>query len=152
MKFFTNKSIWSKIVIILIFVLLFEFAVTKPTLASVGAEVGENVIEFGGKLMNPLMSVVVSLADGMMEIAQSSIMGTDESVVPVDVDQSIWEKIGKFFVVAVTVIAAIAVVVAAVTTGGGIFAVIGAIAGGLFKVRRSRYYWILCGKHGRKSN
>ena len=42
MKFFTNKSIWSKIVIILIFVLLFEFVVTKPTLAS-GAEVGETV-------------------------------------------------------------------------------------------------------------
>ncbi len=152
MKFFTNKSIWSKIVIILIFVLLFEFVVTKPTLASVGAEVGENVIEFGGKLMNPLMSVVVSLADGMMEIAQLSIMGTDESVVPVDVDQSIWEKIGKVFVVAVTVIAAIAVVVAAVATGGGIFAVIGAIAGGLFKVRCSRYYRILCSEYGGKSN
>ena len=91
MKFFTNKSIWSKIVIILIFVLLFEFVVTKPTLAS-GAEVGETVIEFGGKLMNPLMSVVVSLADGLMGIAQLSIMGTDESVVPVDVEQSIWEK------------------------------------------------------------
>ena len=151
MKFFTNKSIWSKIVIILIFVLLFEFVVTKPTLAS-GAEVGETVIEFGGKLMNPLMSVVVSLADGLMGIAQLSIMGTDESVVPVDVEQSIWEKIGKVFVVAVTVIAAIAVVVAAVATGGGIFAVIGTIAGGLFKVRCSRYYWILCSEYGGKSN
>lgn len=151
MKFFTNKSIWSKIVIILIFVLLFKFVVTKPTLAS-GAEVGETVIEFGGKLMNPLMSVVVSLADGLMGIAQLSIMGTDESVVPVDVEQSIWEKIGKVFVVAVTVIAAIAVVVAAVATGGGIFAVIGAIAGGLFKVRCSRYYWILCSEYGGKSN
>ena len=129
MKFFTNKSIWSKIVIILIFVLLFEFVVTKPTLAS-GAEVGETVIQFGGKLMNPLMSVVV----------------------PVDVEESIWEKIGKVFVVAVTVIAAIAVVVAAVATGGGIFAVIGAIAGGLFKVRCSRYYWILCSEYGGKSN
>ena len=44
MKFFTNKSIWSKIVIILIFVLLFEFVVTKPTLAS-GAKVGETIID-----------------------------------------------------------------------------------------------------------
>lgn len=151
MKFFTNKSIWSKIVIILIFVLLFEFVVTKPTLASAGAEVGETFIELGGKLMNPLLSVVVSMADGLMGIVQLSIMGTDESVVPVDVEQSIWEKIGKVFVVAVTIVAMIAVVVAGISASGP-FAVIAAIAGGLFKVRHSRYYWILCGKHGRKSN
>lgn len=148
MKFFTNKSIWSKIVIILIFVLLFEFVVTKPTLASVGAEVGETMIEFGGKLMNPLLSAVVSMADGLMGIVQLSIMGTDESVVPVDVEQSIWEKIGKVFVVAAAIVAAIAVVVAAIPTGG--VAAILAIAGGLFKVRCSRSCWILCGGYGWK--
>ena len=133
MKFFTNKSIWSKIVIILIFVLLFEFMVTKPTLAS-GAEVGENVIEFGGKLMSPMLSLVVSLADGFMGIAQLSIMGTNESVLPIDVDASIWEILGKVFVVAGAVVAAIVVVVGAVVSGVGIFGLIAAIGGGLAKV------------------
>ena len=104
MKFFTNKCIWSKIVIVLIFVLLFEFVVTKPTLAS-GAEVGDTVIEFGGKLMSPILSLVVSVADAAMGIAQLSIMGTEESVLPIDVDASIWEILGKVFVVAVAVVA-----------------------------------------------
>ena len=48
MKFFTNKSIWSKIIIVLIFVLIFEFIITKPSL---GAEVTDNIVEGGGKLL-----------------------------------------------------------------------------------------------------
>ena len=133
MKFFTNKCIWSKIVIVLIFVLLFEFVVTKPTLAS-GAEVGDTVIEFGGKLMSPILSLVVSVADAAMGIAQLSIMGTEESVLPIDVDASIWEILGKVFVVAVAVVAAIVVVVGTVASGGALLGVIAGIAGGLFKV------------------
>ena len=36
MKFFTNKSIWTKIVIVLIFVILFQFAVARPVQAEAG--------------------------------------------------------------------------------------------------------------------
>ena len=133
MKFFTNKSIWSKIVIVLIFVLLFEFVVTKPTLAS-GAEVGDTVIEFGGKLMSPILSLVVSVADAAMGVAQLSIMGTEESVLPIDVEDSIWEILGRYFIVAVAVVAAIVVVVGTVASGGTLLGIIGGIAGGLFKV------------------
>ena len=115
MKFFTNKSIWTKIIIVLIIVILFEFIIAKPSL---GASVGETAIEFGGTLLSPLLSLVVSLADGMMGLLHSSIMGINESLVAIDNEASMWEIIGKIFVVAVAVISAIAVICSAVATGG----------------------------------
>ena len=130
MKFFTNKSIWSKIIIVLIFVLLFEFVVTKPTL---GAEVTDNIVEGGGKLLIPILSLVASIGDALMGITQNAILGTDASIYPVDVEASFWEILGKIFVVAVAVVAAIATVVAAVASGVGVVALIGTIGSALAK-------------------
>ncbi len=136
MKFFTNKSIWSKIVIILIFVLLFEFVVTKPTLAS-GAEVGETMIEFGGKLMGPLLSLTVSIADAAIGITQLSIMGTEESLYPIDAEASIWEVLGK---AVIAIGAAIAVAVVIVGTGGlALGPTIATIAMGFAKIAAVSY-------------
>ena len=66
MKFFTNKSIWSKIVIALIFVLLFEFVVACPVRAADDDSKLNTGLELGGKLMSPILSLVVSLADAML--------------------------------------------------------------------------------------
>ena len=131
MRFFTNKSIWSKIIIILIFVLLFEFVVAKPTL---GAEVTDAIVEGGGVLLKPIMSLVVTLGDSIMTMMQSVIMGTDATIMPVDVNADFWTILGQIVTAAVTVLAAIAVVVGAVVTGGGALAVIGAIAGQVFPI------------------
>ena len=90
MKFFTNKSIWSKIIIILIFIILFEFIAAKPSL-------GADVLEFGGKLLTPVVSLIVTLGDGIVEIMHSSIMGSNESLLHADLDSSIWEMLGKVF-------------------------------------------------------
>ena len=101
MKFFTNKSIWTKIVIVLIFVILFEFIIAKPTLADdKGVDTG---IEFAGKLMSPILSLVVTIADAAMEIAQSSIMGTDESLLEADLSSAWYEVLGTIFKVAIVV-------------------------------------------------
>ena len=75
MKFFTNKSIWTKIVIVLIFVILFQFAVARPVQAEAG-----DTIEFGGKLLSPVVSLFVTLADAIMGVMHSSIMGVDSSL------------------------------------------------------------------------
>ena len=128
MKFFTNKSIWSKIIIVLIFVLVFEFIVAKPTL---GAEVTDNIVEGGGKLLTPVLSLVVSLGDSIVTIMQSAIMGVDESLMPVDVDASIWEILGSILVVGLAVVAAIATVVGLVVSGAGVAAIIAGIAKGV---------------------
>lgn len=57
MKFFTNKSIWTKIIIVLIFILVFEFVVSKPSLGAM------DMLEFGGKLVSPIVSFVIALGD-----------------------------------------------------------------------------------------
>lgn len=130
MKFFTNKSIWSKIIIVLIFILVFEFIVAKPTL---GADVTDVIVEGGGKLLTPVMSLVATIGDAIIGIAQDAIMGTNTSIYPVDVEASIWEILGKILVVAVAVVAAIATVVAAVASGVGVVALIGTIGSALAK-------------------
>ena len=130
MKFFTNKSIWSKIIIVLIFILVFEFIVAKPTL---GAGVTDVIVEGGGKLLTPVMSLVATIGDAIIGIAQDAIMGTNTSIYPVDVEASIWEILGKILVVAVAVVAAIATVVAAVASGVGVVALIGTIGSALAK-------------------
>lgn len=78
MNFFLKKSIWKKIVIILIFILIFEFIVTKPTLAE-----GKGY-EIGGVLLSPIMAVIVGLGDGAMGIVHSAIMGISDPLIQID--------------------------------------------------------------------
>lgn len=112
MKFFTNKSIWSKIIIVLIFVLLFEFVVTKPTL---GAEPQPNdTLEFGGKLLGPILSLVVTIGDAIITICQDALMGSPEALIPIDMGLTFWQVLGS----AVVWIFAAAIAVAAFVFAG----------------------------------
>lgn len=92
MKFFTNKSIWTKIVIVLIFVILFQFAVSRPVQAETG-----DYIEFGGKLLSPVVSLFVTLADAIMGVMHSSIMGVDSSLQEVELSAAWYEFLGTVF-------------------------------------------------------
>ena len=92
MKFFTNKSIWTKIVIVLIFVILFQFAVARPVQAETG-----DTIEFGGKLLSPVVSLFVTLADAIMGVMHSSIMGVDSSLQEVELSAEWYEFLGTVF-------------------------------------------------------
>lgn len=100
MKFFMNKSIWSKIVIALVIVLVFQFIVTKPSLGA-----SDDILEFGGKLIKPIISLVVTLADGVQEIMQSSIMGVGNSLLHIDTSSE-WYSAFKW-VIRVAVAAAV---------------------------------------------
>lgn len=118
MKFFTNKSIWTKIVIVLIFVILFQFAVARP----VQADYVDTGIEFAGKLMSPIISLVVSLGDACMGLMHSSIMGVDESLSSIDLDSNWWEV----FKVALKIAFAIAI---GVFIGGPLGVIAGLLSG-----------------------
>ena len=59
MKFFENKKIWKKIVIMLLIVLLFQFGFATPVRAD---GEGENS-GYGGILLSPIMSLIVALGD-----------------------------------------------------------------------------------------
>ena len=113
MKFFTNKSIWSKIIIVLIFVLLFEFVVTKPTL---GADEVADTLEFGGKLLGPILSLVVTIGDAIIATTQSALMGSPEALIPIDMELTFWQVLGA----AVVWVVAAAVGVALVALTGGL--------------------------------
>lgn len=124
MKFFTNKKIWSKIIIVLIFVILFEFVISKPTLAE------NDVLEFGGKLLSPILSLVVTLGDGVIGIVHDAIMGVNNSLIEVNMGSTIWEIIGKAFVWILA--AAIAIAIVATGIGGIIAAVTVGLAVGIY--------------------
>ncbi len=56
MKFFENKKIWKKIVIMLLLVLLFQFGLATPVQAT-------DDEGFGGILLSPIVSLIVALGD-----------------------------------------------------------------------------------------
>lgn len=65
MKFFDNKKIWQKIMIVLVFVMLFKFVVSSPV----------HAID-GDVLLQPVTNLFVSLADSIMAILQDILLQT----------------------------------------------------------------------------
>lgn len=62
MKFFENKKIWKKIVIMLLFVMFFQFALMATPVMAAEEEDNEDT-SFGGILVSPIMSLLVGLGD-----------------------------------------------------------------------------------------
>ena len=123
MKVFMDKRIVKKIAIILIIITIFSFILTKSVKAD--AE------QIGGKLLNPIMSLFVSLGDSAMALLQKVVYGMDESLVNLNTTTHWWSKI---IVVGVTVLAVIAAVAATVFTAGaaaGVLATASAIVAGI---------------------
>lgn len=113
MKFFTNKSIWSKIVIALVIVLVFQFIVAKPSL-------GADYLEAGGKLIQPVLSLVLSLGDGAMGIIHSAIMGMPQTLHKIDLNHGwdLFKTVAKWVSIGCLIAAAAGSIVAAMPSGG----------------------------------
>lgn len=124
MKFFTNKSIWAKMLIIFAIVLLLFFLIAKP----VHAEESSFMLDGFGKLIQPFVSLVVTLADTIMNTMQSAIMGIQVSMIPIDLNTSIWDVVLSVILVVATIIVAVCAVVGLVASGVGIPALIAGIA------------------------
>lgn len=123
MKVFTNKKIIKKVAIILIIITAVSFILTKSVKAD--AE------QIGGKLLNPVMSLFVSLGDSAMSMLQKVVYGMDESLVNLNTTAHWWSKV---IVIGITVLAVIAAVAATVLTAGaaaGVIATAGAIVSGI---------------------
>lgn len=103
MKIFTNKSIWKKIAIALVIIILFEFIISSPVRAD-----DDGV---GGKLMEPILSLVTALGDGIVHLTHESVMGQDQSLIRVDMKETIWDHIGGIVIGILAGIAAIALIV-----------------------------------------
>lgn len=125
MKLFTNKKVWSKIIVILIFLLLFQFVSVNYTFATDD----DVVLEVGGKLLSPILSLLVGLGDAVVDIMHKAIMGVDSAILKADLGSSIWEIIGNAFV---WIIAAAVAVGLFVLTGGIIGPLLVGIAVGVY--------------------
>lgn len=107
MRIFENKSVFKKLIIVFICILIFSFCVPNCVRADDG---------IGGKLLNPVMSLFVSLGDGAMALLQKVVYNSDTSLINIDTSTDFWAK----FIVIVTAIVIAAVAIAAVVfTGGG---------------------------------
>lgn len=106
MKIFENKSIFKKLIIVFLCILLLSFCMPK----TVKAEDGK-----GGKLLNPIMSLFVSLGDGTMTLLQKIVLQVDESLIEVDTSSGFWAKV---LVIVVAVVAVSVIIAATVLTAG----------------------------------
>lgn len=116
MKFFTNKSIWSKIVIVLVMIILLQFCLSRPVHAEDDG--------LGGKLLSPIVSLVLALGDGIVDLLHSSVMGQDESLIRVDMSEAWWQKALS---VLVGIVAGVLIIAAIVATAGAAAVVAGAV-------------------------
>lgn len=118
MKVFENKSILKKIVIVLLCVMLLSFCVPK----SVDAIDAEGI---GGKLLSPVMSLLVALGDGAMSLLEKVVLQNETALINIDTSSSMLSKIIVGFISVAVLACAIASVV---VTGGGTLTVLLGVA------------------------
>lgn len=104
MKQFIINKMKKKIVFLVLIMIIFQFIMAKPVKA------GDD--EFGGKLLSPVVSLVVSLGDACVGIIHQYVMGQSQSLIPVDMKTSWWDHFGGWVIGILAGIAAIALVVA----------------------------------------
>ena len=116
MKFFANRNIWKKIVIVLS--LIFSMSFVKP------APVNASLATAGGELMEPICDLLVWLGDGFLGVAHSMLVHQETTIIRVDLNN----VVVKVLRVVITIAVFLLVLAAAVAlTGLGLMAV-GAIA------------------------
>lgn len=121
MKIFTNKNLILKIVILLVFVILFNFC--APTVSR--AEDGD----VGGMLFEPVKDLLLTVGDAIINIVQRLVFGTETSLLKLE-HKSDWvgdllPTIAAGAVGIVGIVGIVGAVVAAIPTGG---ASLGALA------------------------
>ena len=112
MKVFINKGILFKLIACLcIFLTLFNFTGTMQVYA---AEQAEQALT-GGKLLTPVLDLLMTIGDGIVNLIQNAIMGTSATV-SLDIK-------GSILVVVLAVLAAIiaGIIIIAITGGVGAF-------------------------------
>lgn len=105
MKKLMDNKIWTKLLIILLIVLLFQFIMATPV---VNAADDDGI---GGKLLSPVMSLLVTIGDAFVDILHESVMGQTQSLIPIDMSTTWWENWGGVIIGILAGIACIALIV-----------------------------------------
>lgn len=122
MKIFTKKNLILKIVIALVFVILFNFC--APTISRAGF-----FEEIGGTLIEPLVELFIAIGDAAMNLMQNLLFGLNDSLVKVSTSTNdIFDTLSKIVVGGL----AIAVAILVPGIGAGIVAGATTIAAGAY--------------------
>ena len=117
MSFFTNKKFLFKLIAtICLFLTIFNFCLPPKARAE------STLSKVGGQILDPFVSLLCALGDGVMEIIQNSIMGTSATAIFDNTKEAWWVKAGKL------ILGVILVTVAAVLLTGATLAAIAAVA------------------------
>ena len=112
-KFFTTKKTWKIIAIALVIIIMFQFIITSSVQATPFQE-NESI---GGSFLTPLCSLLLSLGDGVMNIMQDSIMGSNVGTIQTIDTANGWDK---FWATASGAILGVAVLALSVGTGSAL--------------------------------
>ena len=93
------RNLMKKIAIVLVCLMMFSFCFSNVVHADDG---------IGGKLMDPVMSLLVGIGDGAITLLQKYVFGLDESMIQVSRASSFWAA----FIVIVTTVVVIGAIVA----------------------------------------
>ena len=119
---FLEKNIVQNLIIALVIVILFNFA--SPTMCNAKGFLASA----GGKLLVPVMELIVGIADAVLNVLQTSLLSNLQIVTPATSDKFEENGWGALKVIGVILCAAV-VVIAVVVTGGTIAAIVGGIKG-----------------------
>lgn len=131
MRFFINKKMLFKLIVSLCICLtLINIGVPHEVQAGWLFDTGASAAKQGGKLLAPLIDLVLTLGDGVIDIIQQAIMGTESSITI--------DTVRKGIIGILTAALAIAIVVAVVVIAGpfvaGLIPIISSIAVGAIAV------------------
>ena len=109
-EIFISKSLIAKIALVLVVIILLEFTISsKPVQAA----------SLGGTLLNPIVNLVVYLADGAIQILQSALTTIDQTFTYIDITKEKKSWIAAIVAVIVGIVLVVGSVIAIVYTAGG---------------------------------
>lgn len=116
MKIFQNKNLFKKLMIIFLVITIFSFCMPKAVRA--------NDDGVGGKLLKPVIDLMLGIGDGIMDILHEIIYHQDQSSITVDMSTKWWDI---FKTVMVAIIVAVVVAAAVIVTAGLVVAGLAAL-------------------------
>lgn len=142
-RFFTNKRIWKMLIVA--FLLIMAVQVLTPmktvyaakeedeTVTDYDGDGGDNIL-WGGVLIRPVLSLLVTIGDGIMNILHSTIMGVNASLIHIDLHEGNWlwtliKDVIMGAIIGVTALLILALAGPEVVIGAAAAAVIGTVVG-----------------------
>lgn len=132
MEIFTKKNLILKIVIALVFVILFNFC--APTVSNAGF-----FDEIGGTLLEPIVELFIAIGDAAINLVQNLLFGLHDSVIKVATrGNDIFDTISKIVVGGLAI--AVAIIVPGI--GAGIVAGVATLAAGTYAASVIENTWL----------